>query len=92
MKQATLQQIERKDRTKQESDVGAGSSSLVGRGELVVGVSVDSLDNGELKSGTSHGESLGSLDILRVQGNSADNLDGIGLSSVVTSHFLVFMD
>jgi len=55
-------------------------------------VSVDSLDNGELESSTSHGESLGSLDVLGVQGNSADNLDCIGLSSVVTSHFLVYLD
>ena len=53
---------------------------------------MDSLDNGELESSTSHGESLGSLDVLGVQGNSADNLDCIGLSSVVTSHFLVYLD
>jgi len=36
------------------SDISAGSGGFVGRGELVVGVSVDSLDDRELKSSTSH--------------------------------------
>ena len=71
------------------SDISAGSGGLVGWGVLVVGMSVDSLDNGELESSASHWESLGSLDILGVQSHSSDDLNGIRLSSVVTSHLLV---
>jgi hypothetical protein len=71
------------------SDVGAGSGSFVGALEFRVWVSVDSLNNGELKISVSHWESLGSLDFLALKGNSSDNLDCIRLSSVVTSHFLV---
>jgi len=36
------------------SDISARSGGFVGRGELVIGVSVDSLDDRELKSSTSH--------------------------------------
>jgi len=71
------------------SNISAGPGGFVSRLILVVGMSVDGLDDRELESSTSHGESLSSLDILRVQCHSSDDLDSIRLSSVVTSHLLV---
>jgi hypothetical protein len=76
-------------KSENSSDVGAGSGSFVGVLELGVRVSVDGLDNWELKVSISHGKSLRSLDIFRGKSDGSDNLDGIRLSSVVTSHFLV---
>ena len=52
-------------------------------------MSVDRLNDGEFKTSVSHRKSFGSLDVLAVQGYSSNDLDGIRLSSVVTSHFLV---